>query len=262
MPLFLIYIFEFQFASQECLHCKWLKCCSNQFKKEGERVYWLLKPGVQRQIWPSGIARSGHSNSITRSLLSCSLSYLLCILRQSLWECQNYILIAKSSQQTKGFLFPHSTKKSSRLESDCLHRLWVTCFSLNVWLQPEDVTSWLVPCCPLEPGSKVSPPPQTPQFKIWKEQLPQENRSLVTSTRKSGCLANKKHSWPLQATDTKTTSLLKSPVGTCNIIFQYYSSRIALNPLGSQLTFHISRKVASTGVQTPALRGCLAEIMA
>lgn len=70
-----LHFLKFQFASQECLHCKWLKCYSNWFKKEGERIYWLTEPKIQKQIWGSGIAGSRHSNTVTKSLV-LSLSSL------------------------------------------------------------------------------------------------------------------------------------------------------------------------------------------
>lgn len=71
-----------------------------------------MKPKIQRRIWASGKAGSGHSNTGTRDLQSCSISQLSfpCILRQSLWEYQNYIPPVKSRSRQK-LSFPNSTKK-------------------------------------------------------------------------------------------------------------------------------------------------------
>lgn len=110
VPL-LSYIFKFQFASQECLHCKWLKCYSNWFKKEGERIYWFMKPKIQRQIWASGIAGFRHSNTVTKNL-ALSLSSLFSPFSVSPSDGVRITFHSEKSQQTKTFSFLTALRKA------------------------------------------------------------------------------------------------------------------------------------------------------
>lgn len=125
-----------------------------------------------------------------------------------------------------------------------------TCFPLKVWQQPGDVTSWLIPCSPLNLGMNLASP-KSQRCKYGRNGFPRKIESYLPEVGEMVAKQTKNTS------DSYRSPILKTGSTESSCRFMWYHSPAVSNLSGSQLTlFCISRKAASNADQTPGLRVC------